>query len=65
MSKSEEREAIKQAMKNYKKPIRLVTEDDEIERQAEQWADQSQHDGETRSLSSYHHQDGSVGHRQF
>lgn len=61
MNKAEEREAIKQAMKNYKKPIRLVTEDDELE----QWAEQSQHDGETRSISTYHYQDGSVGHRQY
>ena len=65
MTKAEDRESIKQAMKNYKKPIRLLTEEDEIEHQAEQWAEQSQRDGETRSISTYHYQDGSVGHRQY
>ena len=61
MSKAEEREAIKQAMKNFKKPIRIVTEEEENDRMT----DQSMHDGETRSISNYHYQDGSVGHRQF
>ncbi len=61
MSKAEERESIKQAMKNYKKPIRLVTEEQELE----EMADQSMRDGENRIVRNYHHQDGTVGPAQF
>ena len=74
MSKAEEREAIKQAMENYKKPIRIVTKEEEIDElgnlladqeDAQFQTDQSMHDGENRMISNYHHQDGTVGPRFY
>ena len=67
MTKQETRNAIKQAMVFYTKPIKCATESTEIAEPNtfDDYTEQSMCDGENRIVRTYHHRDGHVGPRQF